>query len=140
MMKLLNLIVTFAGGLQRLSINGEVRMDRKIIQIDTNSVNDNGNIFVQEIIAKYMKLKDGEAVIAYQESDEWDAEVIFENGQCGIILKSDARTISLERQKGHSEGFWSGVYLQTSIIFHTLDAMDVDMQLKIDLKKRLGLL
>lgn len=117
----------------------EIGMNRKVINIDTNSVNNNGSIFVHEIIAQYMKLKNGETVIAYQESDEWDAEVLFENGQCGIILKSDARPVSLERQRGHSEGFMSGRYIQTAIIFNILEEMDVDLKLKIEIKKRLGL-
>ena len=114
-------------------------MSRKVINIDTNLVDNNGYIYIHEIIAKCMHLSDGESVIAYQDEDEWDGEIFFDNGQYLIKLISDVRTIPLERQRGHMEGFSCGRYVQTAIIFNILDEMNLDYELRYKIEKRLGL-
>ena len=48
-----------------------------------------------------MGLQVGEKVIAYQDSDWWEAEIVFENDNWGVVLNSDTYVVSRERQEGH---------------------------------------
>lgn len=48
----------------------------KSIFIDTNSIDENGNFYINEIIAKNMKLRNGEKVVAYQDGDSWEAKIV----------------------------------------------------------------
>ena len=48
-----------------------------------------------------------EKVIAYQDADSWDAEIVYADHKWGVVLLSDAKEISRERQEGYREGFFS---------------------------------
>lgn len=85
----------------------------KKIFIDTNLRTQNNTIQISKFIADNMELQAGERVIAYQDADAWEAELVYENGEWGVVLLSDAKEISKERQEGHEEGFWNGYYMQS---------------------------
>lgn len=111
----------------------------KSIFIDLNSVNDNGSYRINELVVKNMKLKTGDKVIAYQDFDSWEGEIIFEEGNWGVVLVSSASEISKERQEGHKEGFWDGYYLQSVRIIRVLEALNYStIEINI-IRNKLGL-
>lgn len=50
---------------------------KKIIKVDSNSVNNYGQYKLSEHDAEYFELKDGMAVIAYDGEDVWKATICY---------------------------------------------------------------
>lgn len=111
----------------------------KTISIDTNNVNENGTLYVSEVVIKGMKLQAGEKIIVYQENDSWEAEVIFQDDEWGIKLTSDSKEISYERQEGHMEGFWEGYYLQSIRLLRVLNSLNLSNDIIEKIKEKLDL-
>lgn len=97
----------------------------KKIFIDTNLRAQNNTIQISKFIADNMELQAGERVIAYQDADSWEAEIVYENGEWGVVLLSDAKEISKERQEGHEEGFWQGYYVQSMQLLTALKELNL---------------
>ena len=97
----------------------------KKVFIDTNMRTKNNTILVGNFIADNMGLQAGERVIAYQDADSWEAEIVYENGEWGVVLLSDAKEISKERQEGHEEGFWNGYYVQSMQLLTALKELNL---------------
>lgn len=97
----------------------------KKIFIDTNLRTQNNTIQISKFIADNMELQVGERVIAYQEADSWEAEIVYENGEWGVVLLSDTKEISKERQEGHEEGFWQGYYVQSMQLLTALKELNL---------------
>ena len=95
------------------------------IFIDTNLRTQNNTIQISKFIADNMELQVGERVIAYQEADSWEAEIVYENGEWGVVLLSDTKEISKERQEGHEEGFWNGYYVQSMQLLTALKELNL---------------
>lgn len=106
--------------------------------MDTNSTNNNNFYYIDELIIKSKDLKEGNTVIAYQEDDEWDAEVAFINNRWGVMLKSEARTISKERYEGHQEGYWEGCYSERKILLQLLEKLQASEELISKVKTWMG--
>jgi len=96
----------------------------KKVFIDTNLRTQNNTIQISKFIADNMGLQAGDRVIAYQDADSWEAEIVYENGEWGVVLLSDAKRISKERQEGHEEGFWNGYYAQSMRLLTVLKEMN----------------
>ncbi len=97
----------------------------KKVFIDTNLRTKNNTILIGNFIADNMELQAGERVIAYQDADSWEAEIVYENGEWGVVLLSDAKEISKERQEGHEEGFWQGYYVQSMQLLTALKELNL---------------
>ena len=97
----------------------------KKIFIDTNLRTQNNTIQISKFIADNMELQVGERVIAYQEADSWEAEIVYENGEWGVVLLSDTKEISKERQEGHEEEFWNGYYVQSMQLLTALKELNL---------------
>lgn len=97
--------------------------------IDTNICNKDGTYYIDHIVAKGKKLQIGEYVIAYQEDEEWDAQVSYDGNNWGIIILSEARTISSDRRRGHVEGFWEGYYCQLRNFFKVLEQVGIKKEI-----------
>ena len=69
----------------------------KKIFIDTNLRTQNNTIQISKFIADNMELQVGERVIAYQEADSWEAEIVYENGEwvfaCSIGLPLEVEAL-----------------------------------------------
>lgn len=115
------------------------KMRKKVVFIDTNVANDNESYFIHDIVIRSMGLKAGDKVIAYQESDSWDAEIVFSDGKWGVILKSETEEISREREEGHKEGFWEGSCLQKINIIKILQELNAPPQLIEKVKEKLDI-
>lgn len=111
----------------------------KTIFIDTNSINENGSLCINEIVIKNMGLQKGEKVIAYQDADSWEAEIVFIKNRWGVVLTSDTKEISKDRQEGHDEGFWNGYYLQSIRLIHVLKELNYSIDNIEKIKEKLGI-
>lgn len=114
-------------------------MKKQVVFIDSNCTNDDGSYYIEELIVKSKKLKKGDAVIAYQDNEEWDAEISFSNNKWGAILKSEARLISQERYEGHKEGYWEGCYNQRHILLILLENLQAPETLILEIKQWMGI-
>lgn len=103
--------------------------------IDTNMKNGDGSYYVHnsDIIRK--QLKAGDTVVAYQETDMWQAEVVRSGKGYGVILKSEASEISSERFEGHREGFNEGVLYSNIVFINLLKSLHADPCLIEEVKK-----
>lgn len=111
----------------------------KAIFIDTNSVNENGTLCINEFIIKNMELQKNEKVVAYQDEDSWEAEIVFDANNWGVVLHSNTKEISKERQEGHDEGFWWGYYLQSIRLIQILQDLNYSSTEIEKIKERLGI-
>lgn len=111
----------------------------KKVFIDTNLRTKNNTILIGNFIADNMELQAGERVIAYQDVDSWEAEIVYENGEWGVVLLSDAKEISKERQEGHEEGFWNGYYVQSMQMLTALKELNLPEKDVEAIKEKLGL-
>lgn len=111
----------------------------KTIFVDTNSINENGSLCINELIIKNLGLEVGEKVIAYQDEDSWEAQIVFLENQWGVELISDTREVSRERQEGHQEGFWEGYYVQSINLLRVLKDLNFSANDIEKIKKRLGI-
>lgn len=111
----------------------------KTIFVDTNSVNEDGSLCISEIFINNMNLKIGEKVIAYQDADSWDAEIVFSRNKWGVKLISDIKEISKERQEGHKEGFGDGYFVQSINIFRVLRDLNYSTNDIEMIKHKLGI-
>lgn len=109
------------------------------IFIDTNSANEDGSYYIDELLIKNMKLSIGEKVIAYQDADAWEAEIVLCGNKWGVVPVSDSREISPERHEGHTEGFWWGYYVQSSRLVCALEKLNYSARAIADIKKELGI-
>ena len=73
-------------------------MNRKAVFIDTNLLNHDGSYYLDLMLASVKRLKVGDIVVAYQDDEEWDAQICFNNNKWGVRLTSEARIISYERK------------------------------------------
>ena len=111
----------------------------KKVFIDTNMRTQNNTIQISKFIADNMELQAGERVIAYQDADSWEAEIVYENGEWGVVLLSDAKEISKERQEGHEEGFWKGYYVRSMQLLTALKELNLSEKDVEAIKEKLGL-
>ena len=117
----------------------EERIKMKSLFVDTNCVNENGSICINDIVIENMKLDAGEKVIVYQDADSWEAEIVHDNNKWGCVLSSNARKISQERLEGQQEGFLNGCLLQSYwmlLILKELNYSASDIEI---VKAKLGL-
>ena len=101
---------------------------KKTVFIDTNMPNSDGSYYIDEIIINGRGLKNGDEVIAYQEGEEWDAVITFNDGKWGVELKSHAMIVSDEKQHGYREGFWEGYYCQVMNLFNVLKQAKISQE------------
>ena len=111
----------------------------KSVFVDTNLVNENGTLCINEIVINSMELHDGEKVIAYQDADSWDAEIVYADHKWGVVLLSDAKEISRERQEGHREGFWEGYYVQSMRLIRVLEDLSFSADVIQNVRNKLGI-
>ena len=111
----------------------------KTIFIDSNSVNEDGSYYIDELLIKNMRLCVGEKVIAYQDADAWEAEITLCGDKWGAVTVSDGREISPERQEGHAEGFWWGYYVQSKRLVHVLEQLNYSAKAIEEIKEKLGI-
>ena len=111
----------------------------KSIFIDTNFVNDNGTLRINEFMIDNLRLQNGERVLAYQEEDFWEAEIVYEDNVWSVKLLSDAKNLSKERQIGHEEGFQNGCYVQSMRLLHALQNLGYSAEEIEKVKQKLGL-
>lgn len=112
----------------------------KSVFIDTNFVNDNGTLKINEFMIANLRLQNGEQVIAYQEEDYWEAEIVYEDNVWSVKLLSDAKNLNRERQIGHVEGFQQGCLVQSMKLFQTLQSLDYSAEEIEKVKQKLGLM
>ena len=111
----------------------------KKVFIDTNMRTQNNTILISKFIADNMELQAGERVIAYQDADSWEAEIVYENGEWGVTLLSETQEISKERQEGQEEGFWNGYYVQSMQLLNVLKELNFPEKDMEEIKEKLGL-
>lgn len=111
----------------------------KKVFIDTNMRTQNNTILVSKFIADNMELQAGERVIAYQDTDSWEAEIVYENEEWGVVLQSETKEISKERQEGQEEGFWIGYYIQSMQMLRVLKQLNFPEKDVETIKEKLGL-
>lgn len=94
----------------------------KSVFIDTNILNENGSVQIHEVIARALDLENGETVIAYQEDEFWEANVVKEKNSWGVQLVTEAGTVSSERLEGQKEGFREGLFVQMLRVIKVLQS------------------
>lgn len=92
----------------------------KSVFIDTNNQNDDGTLKVHEFVIHNLNLQNGEKVIAYQEEDYWEAEIVCKNNCWSVKLLSETKEVSKERQLGQEEGFQHGCLVQNMRLLQVL--------------------
>lgn len=100
-----------------------------IVFIDTNMRNEDGTYYIDNTIAKGKRLQIGERVVAYQDDEEWDAQILCNGNNWGVKILSEARMISNDRKVGHEEGFWEGYYCQLRIFFKILEEVGIKKEI-----------
>ena len=111
----------------------------KSILIDTNFVNDNGTLKINEFMIANLGLQNGEHVLAYQEEDFWEAEIVYEDNGWGVKLLSDAKNLSKERRIGQVEGFRQGCLVQSMRLLQAMQSLDYSAEEIEKMKQKLGL-
>lgn len=111
----------------------------KSVFIDTNFVNDNGTLKINEFMIANLGLQNGERVLAYQEEDYWEAEIVYEDNVWSVKLLSDAKNLSKERQIGHAEGFQQGCLVQSMRMLQALQSLEYSAEEIEKVKQKLGL-
>lgn len=120
-------------------IDANSRYKRKTVFIDTNCQNEDGSIKIHELIVKNMRLQHGEKVIAYQEEDWWDAEIVQKEDCWSVEILSEPKRVSKERQDGHREGFTEGRYAQSIFLLRVLQNLNYSVEEIEKVKEKLGL-
>lgn len=111
----------------------------KSIFIDTNNQNDDGTLKVHELVINNMNLQNGEKVIAYQEEECWEAEIVCKNNCWSVNLLSETKEVSKERQLGQEEGFQQGCLVQSMRLLHALQSLGYSAEEIEKMKQKLGL-
>ena len=111
----------------------------KSIFIDTNWQNEDGSIKLHELIVKNMELQPGEKVIAYQEEDWWDAEIVQKEDCWSVEILSEPKRVSKERQVGHIEGRQYGIYMQSISLLRVLQNLNYSAEEIEKVKEKLGI-
>lgn len=111
----------------------------KTIFIDVNVRTLDNTISISTFIVDNMELQAGERVIAYQDADVWDAEIVCKDGEWGVVLLSESKEISKERQEGQEEGFWNGYYLQGMRMLRALKELNIPENDVVAIKEKLRL-
>lgn len=111
----------------------------KSVFIDTNFVNDNGTLKINEFMIANLGLQNGERVLAYQEEEYWEAEIVYEDNVWSVKLLSDAKNLSKERQIGHAEGFQQGCLVQSMRMLQALQSLEYSAEEIEKVKQKLGL-
>lgn len=111
----------------------------KTIFIDTNLVNDNGSVKIDEFIINNMELQKGERVFACQEGDCWEAEIVYEDTCWCVKLLSETKEVSKERQMGQEEGFWNGYYVQSMRMLRVLQSLNYSSEEIKKVKEKLDI-
>lgn len=114
-------------------------LKKEFLFIDTNSTNYEGMYFVNELEIKSKNLNIGDLIIAYQDNEEWDARILFNDGKWGVTLESEARVISNERYEGQQEGYWRGCYSERIILLRLLESLHASDELILEVNKWMGL-
>ncbi len=108
-----------------------------IVFIDTNICNEDGTYRIDYTVAKGKKLQIGERVIAYQDDEEWDAQIVYNGNNWGVEILSEARMISNDKRIGHVEGFWEGYFCQLRILSKVLEQVGVKKEIIQEVFNRL---
>ncbi len=87
---------------------------KKIIKVDSNSVNNYGQYKLSEHDAEYFELKDGMKVIAYDGEDVWKATVCYNPSaeyyeQWGLELGETIQILTEEEIKWTWAGYYNGI-------------------------------
>ncbi|MCM1508923.1 MAG: hypothetical protein NC177_17585 [Ruminococcus flavefaciens] len=87
--------------------------DKKIIMVDTNSINSYGQYKLQNHNAEYFRLKDGMEIIAYDDEDVWEAKVCYNPSaeyyeKWGIELGETIQILTEEERKWQWAGYANG--------------------------------
>jgi len=112
----------------------------KSVFIETNYVNDNGALKINEFMIANLGLQNGERVLAYQEEEYWEAEIVYEDNVWSVKLLSDAKNLNRERQIGHVEGFQQGCLVQSMRVLQALQSLDYSAEEIEKVKQKLGLM
>lgn len=88
--------------------------DKKIIMVDSNSVNNYGQYKLWNHDAEYFGLKDGMEIIAYDDEDVWEATVHYNPEaeyyeQWGIELGETIQILNKEERKWTWAGYYNGI-------------------------------
>lgn len=88
--------------------------DKKIIMVDSNSVNNYGQYRLRNHDAEYFGLKDGMEIIAYDDEDVWEATVHYNPEaeyyeQWGIELGETIQILNKEERKWAWAGYYNGI-------------------------------
>ncbi len=109
----------------------------KLVLFDTNSYNEDGTYWIDDIVIRGKNLKIGERVIVYQDNEEWEAEITFDGENWGVKLLSDAWVVSDDRCKGRHEGFYDGYYCQLRFVDRVLEQLDIKEDVRKEVLRRL---
>lgn len=87
--------------------------DKRIIKVDSNSVNSYGQYRLSNHGAEYFGLKDGMEIIAYDDEDVWEAKVCYNPDaeyyeQWGIELGETIQILNKEERKWTWAGYYNG--------------------------------
>lgn len=87
---------------------------KKIIMVDSNSVNNYGQYRLRNNDAEYFELKDGTEIIAYDDEDVWEATVHYNPSadyyeQWGIELGEIIQILNKEERKWTWAGYYNGI-------------------------------
>lgn len=87
---------------------------KKIIMVDSNSVNNYGQYRLRNHDAEYFELKDGTEIIAYDDEDVWEATVHYNPSadyyeQWGIELGETIQILNKEERKWAWAGYYNGI-------------------------------
>ena len=112
----------------------------KHVFFDTNShyfEADNEIYEIHQSAVMAGKLAEGDLVTAYMEGEQWDARIVRHGKQWGIVLLSEARTLSLERFEGQKEGYWEGIRIEKLRALRVLKDLGLPEDLLEEAKRRL---
>jgi hypothetical protein len=112
---------------------------QKTVFFDTNVLNENGSYSLSWIVAKAMNLNPGDVVTAIQDNEEWDAKVVLDDDKWGLEIISDAKEFSIERSKGHDEGFWWGYRYQQVFLTKGLAKLGLGEPIKRQIYEGVGI-
>ena len=112
-------------------------MEKKVVFIDSNSLNSDGSCYIEKEFILFLGLKKNDEVIAFQDDDEWDGKIVYVDSHWGVQILSEARSISRERYKGQQEGFWHGYYHHKIILLQVLERCGASEDLIDHVKKKM---
>jgi hypothetical protein len=112
---------------------------QKTVFFDTNIRNENGSYSLHRIVVKANNINPGEVVTAIQEGEEWDAVVVLDDNVWGLEIISEAREISDERRRGHTEGSCHGGYAKQIRLVNVLARLKLDERITREILEGMGI-